>query len=70
MKVVLSVLVLTFVAGCGNYNVNTGPYYVKPEAADLDLNYISLTAKSPACDVHQKQPGASVPCSHGAASSR
>jgi hypothetical protein len=49
MRYLLAAGALVLLTGCGATTSNEGPNYVKPEAAALNLNYISLTDRTLAC---------------------
>jgi hypothetical protein len=49
MRYLMVVGALALLAGCANQYGNQGPNYVKPEAASLNLNYLSLTDRDGAC---------------------
>jgi len=50
---------LTLLAGCGYQYGSDGPTYVRPEAASLDLDFLSLTEPC--------KPGPGETCSDSAA---
>ena len=50
MRYLMAVAALALLTACANqYGPDQGPNYVKPAAANLNLNYLSLSDRDVAC---------------------